>query len=143
MNKNIIVSVVDGQGGGIGKQFIEKLRKEVPSVYIRALGTNSTATNKMVKAGANDGATGENAIVVNAYKSQIIVGVLGIVMPNSILGELTPKMAEAISSSEALKVLIPIQKCGVKVAFGEDVKPVSVYIDKAVQIVKNELVSNM
>lgn len=143
MNKNIIVSVVDGQGGGIGKQFIEKLRKEVPNVYIRALGTNSTATNKMVKAGANDGATGENAIVVNAYKSQIIVGVFGIVMPNSILGELTPKMAEAISSSEALKVLIPIQKCGVKVAFGEDVKPVSVYIDKAVEIVKNELVSNL
>lgn len=141
MNNKTIISVVDGQGGGIGKQFIEKLRKEIPDVYIRALGTNSTATNKMIKAGANDGATGENAIVVNSYKSHIIVGVLGIVMPNSILGELTPKMAEAISSSDALKVLIPIQKCGVKVAFGEEVKPVSAYIDKAVEIVKDEILN--
>lgn len=142
MKKKFIVSVIDGQGGGIGKQFIEKLRKELPNVYIRALGTNSTATNKMIKAGANDGATGENAVIVNAYKSDIIVGVLGIVMPNSILGELTVKMAEAISSSDALKVLIPIQKCGVTVAFCEDTKPVSAYIDKAVEIVKQNILEN-
>lgn len=93
----------------------------------------------MIKVGANDGATGENAIVVNAYKSYIIVEVMGIVMPNSILGELTTKMAEAISSSNALKVLIPIQKWCVQIALCEDVKSVSMYIDKSVEIIKNKL----
>ena len=111
MKKEILIAVVDGQGGGIGKAIVAKLKSEVPGVHIRALGTNSAATGNMLKAGAQDGATGENAIIHNAKKADIIMGVLAILMPDSLLGELTPKMAEAIGSSEARKILIPVDRC--------------------------------
>ena len=94
--KNILISVIDGQGGGIGRQYISALTSVLPKdlpVTIRALGTNSLATSNMLKGGANDGATGENAIVLNAGRSDIIVGVVAIVVANAILGELTPTMA--------------------------------------------------
>jgi len=102
------IAVVDGQGGGIGKAIVEKLRKELPGdVEIIALGTNSAATVLMLKAGANEGATGENAIVYNADKVDVIMGVIGIIAANSMMGELTPLMARAIAESPAKKVLIP------------------------------------
>ena len=88
--KNILISVIDGQGGGIGRQYISALTSVLPKdlpVTIRALGTNSLATSNMLKGGANDGATGENAIVLNAGRSDIIVGVVAIVVANAILGE--------------------------------------------------------
>ena len=88
--KNILISVIDGQGGGIGRQYISALTSVLPKdlpVTIRALGTNSLATSNMLKGGANDGATGENAIVLNAGHSDIIVGVVAIVVANAILGE--------------------------------------------------------
>ena len=91
--------MIDGQGGGIGRQYISALTSVLPKdlpVTIRALGTNSLATSNMLKGGANDGATGENAIVLNAGRSDIIVGVVAIVVANAILGELTPTMAQAI-----------------------------------------------
>ena len=94
MTDTILISIVDGQGGGIGKQLIEKLVPRLSgnkNVVIRALGTNALATNAMLKAGADDGATGENAIVLNAGKSHMIAGVMPIVMPHSILGEVTPR----------------------------------------------------
>ena len=100
--KNILVSVVDGQGGGIGRQYIQALMAVLPKdlpVTVRALGTNSLATSNMLRGGATDGATGENAIIVNAGRSDIIVGVVGILVANAILGELTPDMAVAIGSS--------------------------------------------
>ena len=84
--ENIIVAVVDGLGGGIGKSLVEKLKKSYPWLYVRALGTNSGATARMLKAGADDGATGENAIVVNAGKAQIILGVASILAANGLLG---------------------------------------------------------
>ncbi len=90
------IAVIDGQGGGIGKTIVEKLRKELPEdVEIIALGTNALATSCMLKAGANEGATGENAIVANAGKVDVIMGTVGIIAANSMLGELTPQMAKS------------------------------------------------
>ncbi len=115
---NILISVVDGQGGGIGRQYIQTLRSLMPAglpVTVRALGTNSLATSSMLKGGADDGATGENAIIVNAEKSDIIVGVVAIVIADSILGELTGAMAAAIGRSSASRILIPFDHCGTHV----------------------------
>ena len=138
MTENILISIIDGQGGGIGKQLVEKLAPRLSkekSVTIRALGTNALATNAMLKAGADDGATGENAIVLNAGKSHIIAGVMPIVMPHSILGEVTPRMAEAIGKSDALKVLIPMPRCNIMVAVPE-MAPLGQCIDRAVEIIE-------
>lgn len=141
MTENILISIIDGQGGGIGKQLIEKLAPrlaETKNVTIRALGTNALATNAMLKAGADDGATGENAIVLNAGKSHIIAGVMPIVMPHSILGEVTPRMAEAVGRSDALKVLIPMPKCNIMVAVPETA-PLGQCIDRAVEIIEEHV----
>lgn len=138
MTDTILISIIDGQGGGIGKQLIEKLSprlSEKKNVILRALGTNALATNAMLKAGADDGATGENAIVLNAGKSHIIAGVMPIVMPHSILGEVTPRMAEAIGASDALKVLIPMPKCNIAIAVPA-MAPLGQCIDKAVEIIE-------
>jgi len=98
------IAVIDGQGGGIGKAIVEKLRKELSEdVEIIALGTNALATSYMLKAGANEGATGENAIIVNVGKADVIMGTIGILAANSMLGELTPLLARAIAESPAKK----------------------------------------
>ncbi len=103
------IAVIDGQGGGMGKVIIEKLRKEfADQLDILALGTNALATSAMLKAGANEGATGENAIVYNVSEVDLITGSLSIIMANSMLGELTPSMAQAITTSKTRKMLIPI-----------------------------------
>ena len=103
------VMVMDGQGGGIGAAVIKGLREEIGNdMEILALGTNSIATSRMLKAGANKGGTGENAIVQTSNKVDVIVGPLAILMANSMMGELTQKMAVAVSSSEAKKIVIPL-----------------------------------
>ncbi len=138
MADTVLISIIDGQGGGIGKQLVEKLVSGLPerkNIIIRALGTNALATNAMLKAGADDGATGENAIVLNAGKSHIIAGVMPIVMPHSILGEVTPRMAEAIGASDALKVLIPLPRCNTRIAV-PGAASLGQCIDKAVEIMK-------
>ena len=130
------VAVVDGQGGGMGRSIVEKLRASLgDSITITALGTNALATSSMLKAGADEGATGENAVVVNAARADIIVGSIGIVCANSMLGELTPKMAIAIASSPAQKVLIPVSRCGLHLA-GIQNAPLPEYIDDAVMTVR-------
>ena len=107
----ISIMIMDGQGGGIGKAIIKKLRDVyAEDIEILALGTNSLATSQMMKVGANRGATGENAIVHMSLAVDIIVGPLAIIMANSMMGEVTPKMAEAISSSNALKILLPLTR---------------------------------
>jgi NAD(P)-dependent dehydrogenase (short-subunit alcohol dehydrogenase family) len=131
------IAVVDGQGGGIGKSIIEKLRKELSAeqaakVTIIALGTNALATGSMLKAGADEGATGENAIVVTVETVDVILGPLGIVLANSILGELTPKMASAIASCKAHKFLIPMTRCGVEIV-GARIDPLPRQIDALVE----------
>ncbi len=103
------IAVIDGQGGGIGSAIIRKIKETYgESVELIALGTNAIATSSMMKAKANKGATGENAILQNVGQMDIIIGPLSIVMANSLMGELTPKMAEAIASSKAHKILFPL-----------------------------------
>jgi hypothetical protein len=103
------IAVIDGQGGGIGKHITARLRQELPEdTEILALGTNALATAVMLRAGANEGASGENAVVFNAGRVDLIVGPVGIVVPHAMLGELTPRMAEAIAQSPAPKILLPL-----------------------------------
>jgi len=131
------IAVIDGQGGGIGKAIIEKLRIEFGNdLEILALGTNAMATAAMLKSGANQGASGENAIVVNAPKVDIIVGCIGILATDSMLGEITAKIAQAVATSEAKKILIPLGKCMIHVA-GVVGKPLPHYIDDAIAVIKN------
>lgn len=104
------IAVIDGQGGGIGSSIIKRLRENLAEgVEIIALGTNAMATGAMLKAGANKGASGENAIVQTVKIVDIIIGTIAIVLANSMMGELTPKMAEAIASSPAPKCLLPLK----------------------------------
>jgi len=103
------ICVIDGQGGGIGSTIIRRLKAEFQEkIEIVALGTNSIATSAMMKAKANKGATGENAIIRTVATVDVIVGTLGIIIANSMMGELTPKMAEAICSCSARKILLPL-----------------------------------
>lgn len=114
--KELIVAVIDGQGGGLGAQIVSHLKPLVgENVKIYALGTNALATQNMLRAGADKGASGENAIVQNCARADLILGPIGIVLANSMLGEFTPRCAEAVASSPAHKLLIPLTACGVEV----------------------------
>jgi len=108
---NYKVLVIDGQGGKIGKQIIEAIKARFDNVEVTAIGTNSIATATMIKGGADNGATGENPVVVCSRTADIIIGPVGIVIADSLLGEVTPEMALAIGRSNAVKVLIPVNKC--------------------------------
>ena len=103
--------VIDGQGGQLGSQIIRAIRTRYNDINIIAVGTNATATTSMIKAGANQGATGENPVIVASRKADAIIGPVGIVIADSLLGEITPKMAVAIGQSNATKILVPINKC--------------------------------
>lgn len=105
------ILVIDGQGGKLGKEIILGLKKFHQQIEIIAVGTNGMATQEMLKAGAEKAATGENPVVFNSKTADIIIGPIGIVIANSLLGEVTPEMALAVGSSAAKKVLIPINKC--------------------------------
>lgn len=105
------ILVIDAQGGGIGKQLITSIKQEIPAAYVMAVGTNSTATASMLKAGADEAATGENPVVVACRSADIIVGSLGIVIADSMLGEITPKMAVSVAQSSAKRILIPFNQC--------------------------------
>ena len=110
------IIVIDGQGGSIGKQLVKGIKESFPDVYVRAVGTNSTATSNMLKGGADEGATGENAVVVGCRQADIIAGPIGIIVADALLGEVSEKMAQAINTSDAKKVLIPLNKCDVLIA---------------------------
>ncbi|MGL5507938.1 MAG: DUF3842 family protein [Paraclostridium sp.] len=134
----MIIAVVDGMGGGIGAQIVTSLREELPSyIEIYALGTNSIATSAMIKAHANKGATGENAIVVSSRKASIIVAPISVVMPNSMMGEVTAKISESIADSEALKILLPIMPEDIALV-GLEGKPLSLLIRDAIKLIKKE-----
>lgn len=130
------IAVVDGQGGGIGRAIVEKLRVGIPNIEILALGTNSVATGQMLKAGADEGATGENAIVHNMKYVDVVVGVIAIINAYSMMGELTPNMACAIGESRAFKVLLPINRCNIHVVSVEETT-LSVHIDNAVNAIRD------
>ena len=114
------VAVVDGQGGGIGKAIVEKVKAAFPHINVLALGTNSVATGQMLRAGADEGATGENAIIHNMQHVDIVMGVIGILNANSMMGELTPAMAAAIGGSHTYKILLPINRCHIHVVSVEE-----------------------
>jgi len=105
------ILVIDGQGGGIGRQMVEGIKKTFPEMTIRAVGANCLATQAMIKAGADCAATGENAVVVGCRSADIIVGPVGIVIADSLWGEITPKMALAVAQSSAVRILIPMNLC--------------------------------
>ena len=130
--------VIDAQGGGIGKQIITELVKRHIEVNIVAIGTNATATAQMLKAGAEHGATGENPVVVGCRDADFIIGPIGIVIADSMFGEITPTMAVAVGQSRARKILIPITSCGNQVV-GTTEKNMRAYIEEAIDIVEKNL----
>ena len=107
----MVVLVIDAQGGGVGKQLVSAIKQSMPTAYIIAVGTNSASASAMLKAGADGVATGENAVVVGCRKADVIVGPIGIVIADSMLGEITPKMALAVAQSSAKRILIPFNHC--------------------------------
>ena len=105
------VLIVDAQGGGVGRQLVAAIKKQYPNITVTAVGANSTAAAAMLKAGADNSATGENAVVVNCRRADVIVGPIGIVIADSLLGEITPAMALAVSQSNAKRILLPMNHC--------------------------------
>jgi hypothetical protein len=137
--KTVKIAVVDGQGGGIGGAVIKRLREVFgETLQILALGTNSIATAQMMKARANKGATGENAIVQTAPKADVIVGPIGIVLAQSMMGEVTPAMAEAVADSPALKLLLPLSQENVEI-MGYLPEPLPHLIEKLILRLKEYL----
>lgn len=123
------ILIIDGQGGKIGKLLIEGVREKLPKAEITAIGTNSIATSNMLKANPDNAATGANPVIVASRTADIIAGPIGIVIADSLIGEITSDMAVAVGTSKAKKVLIPLNKCDNLVA---GVRPLSM----------NELVAN-
>lgn len=129
------VLVIDGQGGGLGRQLVSALAAACPEAELTAVGTNSLAANAMLKAGASRAATGENAVVVNCRRADVIVGPVGIVIADALLGEITPAMAAAVCQSGARRVLVPINHCENYVVGVPD-QPVSQLVAAAAQKVQ-------
>ena len=133
------IAVIDGLGGGIGTQIVAHLKRELgDAAEIIALGTNSTATDRMVRAGAHRGATGENAIRVMTGQVDIVVAPLGVVLPDAMMGEITPGVAAAVFGCKAEKILIPIVQQHFTLA-GYEPKPVAALIAEAVGLAKKRL----
>lgn len=133
MEKKKAIAVIDGQGGGIGGLIIKRLRDAFgEEVEIIGLGTNAMATGAMLKAGSNKGASGENAIVQTAKGVDLIVGSVAIILANSMMGELTPKMAEAIASSPAIKYLLPLKMQEVEI-IGSPKEPLPHLVEQLVK----------
>lgn len=131
--KTIRICVIDGQGGGIGSVLIKRLRDVVcDSVELLALGTNAIATAQMLKAGANRGASGENAIIQTVKNVDIIIGSLGIILAHSMMGEVTPGISEAVSASPAKKLLIPLSQENI-VIVGVSSVPLPHIIDEMIE----------
>ena len=132
------VMVMDGQGGGIGAAIIKGLRENYGNeLEIHALGTNSIATSKMMKSGANKGATGENAIIKSSMNVDIIIGPIAIIMANSMMGEVTAGMAEAVCSCPARKILIPLTQENVNIV-GTTGEPLPHMVQKAVKLIEED-----
>lgn len=135
------ILLIDGQGGKIGKELAEAIYSRFPFADITAVGTNTIATTSMIKAGVKNAATGENAVIVGSRKADIIVGPIGIVIADSLLGEITPNMALAVAQSDAIKILIPSDKCS-NVVVGVKKTTMSDLIDEAVDKITDIISSN-
>lgn len=130
------IVVIDAQGGGIGRQVIAAVRSRYPEITITAVGTNSLATSAMLKAGANQGASGENAVIVNCKNADIVIGPIGIVIADSMLGEITEKMAAAVAKSRAKRILIPMNRCD-NLVVGVSAKGTGALIEDAVRCLED------
>ena len=126
------ILIIDAQGGGVGRQLVTAIRERLPGADITAVGTNAAATSAMRKAGAACAATGENAVVVCSRRADVIVGAIGIVIAEAMLGEITPRMAAAVAQSGAKRVLLPVSHCDNIVAGVQD-QTVARLVDAAVQ----------
>ena len=105
------ILIIDGQGGGLGRQLVTAVKEKCPEAEVLAVGTNSTATGAMLRAGADQAATGENAVLVACRRADVIIGPIGIVIADSMLGEITPAMAAAVGQSQARRILLPVNQC--------------------------------
>ena len=130
------ILIIDGQGGQLGGQLIKSLKSNFPNTNIRAVGTNATATATMLKAGADQAATGENPVIVACRKADIIIGPIGIVIADSLFGEITPQMAIAIGQAEASRILLPINKCDNLVAGIQDISTATILDDVVLKVKK-------
>lgn len=129
------ILVIDGQGGNLGCQLIKLINEQLSNIEILAVGTNSMATNNMLKTGIVMAATGENAVIVGCRKADIIVGPIGIVIADALMGEITPEMAKAVGQSDAKRVLIPMNKCDTLIAGVENI-PMSKLLQDAIDKLK-------
>ncbi len=127
--------IIDAQGGGLGRQLVAAVKKAVPELTVTAVGTNSAATGAMLKAGADQAATGENAVVVGCRRADIIAGPIGLLIADSMLGEVSPAIAEAVGRSCAVRVLIPMNRCATLVAGVENVST-AVLLEDAVKKIR-------
>lgn len=127
------ILVIDGQGGRMGAALTEQIKNTFPKAEIIAVGTNSMATAAMLRAGADAAATGENPVIVNSKWADVIVGPIGIISANALLGEITPKMAAAVSESTAKKILLPVSRCAITVV-GVQEKTLAEYVRDAVTL---------
>lgn len=130
------ILVIDSQGGGMGKQLVSAVKERLPQAHVTAVGTNSTATAAMLKAGADAAATGENAVIVGCRRADVIVGPIGIVIADAMYGEVTPAMAMAVGQSRARRVLIPVNQCDNIVA-GVAQQPLGSLVENALTHIEN------
>lgn len=126
------IMIMDGQGGGVGRSLAEEISAKYPQAELVAVGANATATANIMKGGAALGATGENAVIYNSARVDAIVGPIGIIMANSMMGEITPRMAEAVASGEADLYLIPMSRCRAVIA-GVENRKLADYVEEIVQ----------
>ena len=131
------ILIIDGQGGKIGRSITEAVLKELPGVEVDLIGTNAIATANMLKSGAKNAATGENPVVVMAPRADVIIGPVGIAVADSMMGEVTPKMAVAVGQSRAKKILIPMNRCDIMIA-GVGELPLSEMVRRVIAMLKGE-----
>ena len=130
------ILVIDGQGGQLGGQLIKSLKTNFNNVKVMAVGTNATATATMLKAGADQAATGENPVIVMCRKADIIIGPIGIVIADALFGEITPQMAVAVGQADAVRILLPINKCDNLVAGIPDISTATILEDAILKVKK-------
>ncbi|HIZ81800.1 MAG TPA: DUF3842 family protein [Candidatus Mediterraneibacter pullistercoris] len=129
------VLIIDGQGGGLGRQLVAAVKEYDQDIEVLAVGTNSTAANAMLRAGADQAATGENSAVVAARRADVIMGPVGIVIADAMLGEITPRMAAAVGQSSAKRILIPVNLCD-NIVVGVTDAPMGKNVQNAIEALK-------
>jgi hypothetical protein len=135
----MVIAVIDGLGGGIGAQIVTQLRQALPlEVEILALGTNAIATQQMMKARANRGASGENAIRVSVGLADFILAPIGVIVPNSLMGEVTPGIAMAVAGAPGRKLMLPINQPHFEI-IGIEWKALTKQIEAAIEVIRSSL----